>query len=376
MTLDMQVRKIILFSIAALLLATGCGADPNAADFAAPKLGTLQIEAEAFQVRFSCPVSGNLSGVSGYGIRFGTGSMKEIPARLEAGILKAEAKALHAETDYCVEAFLTNGAETISTGVTSFRTEQGPPTVDIPDAVFQRYILAHFDDNGDGVLTEPEAMRIKEITVCTDSIYSLQGIEKMGNLLSLEARGSDGYKGQLSTIDLSCNTALYYLNLNDNQIRNIDLSALLNLRTFQFASNYVSRLDFSNNRQINELYLNNLPLEELPDMSFLPLTSLHIDHSARLIPKDYMRNFPMLTGLNMGLYEGRTIDLSENTQLDALWAYECPYLEELDLTATSRLVILYIGECPRLRRVYVRAGTTFEQLEKDDQTEIVYVEQD
>ena len=369
----MFVRKICLSAIAAILLLAGCGTDPLAQDFAAPKLGTLKVEAEAFRARISCPVNGNLSGVSEYGFRFGAGLMKEIPATLEDGLLKAEVKALCADTDYSVEVFLTNGAEML-TASASFRTEQGPAPVEIPDPVFRRYILAHFDENDDGVLTEPEARQINEIAVCTDSICSLQGIEKMGNLLRLQACGSDGYKGRLSAIDLSGNPALIYLNLNDNHIRDIDLSPLQNLQEFDFATNFVARLDFSHNPRINALYLNNLPLEELPDMASLPLTSLHLDHSARLFTEDYMRNFPLMNGLNMGYYEGRAIDLSENTQLDALWAYGCPYLEELDLTASSRVVILYIAECPCLRRVYVHAGTRFDQLEKDDHTEIVYVE--
>ena len=95
----MFVRKICLSAIAAILLLAGCGTDPLAQDFAAPKLGTLKVEAEAFRARISCPVSGNLSGISGFGFRFGAGSLKEIPAKLEGGLLKAEVKALCADTD-------------------------------------------------------------------------------------------------------------------------------------------------------------------------------------------------------------------------------------------------------------------------------------
>ena len=366
-------RNLIVCVLCFTTWLTSCGTDPVAGDYEAPKLGTIQVEAEAFRARIACPVSGNLSGVSGYGVRFGAGSMKEVPAQLEEGVLKAEVKALCADTDYSVEVFLTNGAELL-TGMSSFRTEQGPATVEIPDGVFRRYVLAHFDENDDGVLTEPEAMRIYEIAVCTDSIYSLQGIEKMGNLLRLEASGSEGGKGVLSEIDFSGNPLVVYCNLNDNHVRTIDLSPLKNLQELCFATNPVTALDFSHNPRISALYLNNLPLEELPDMTFLPLVSLHIDHTARFFSEDYLHNFPLLEGLNMSYYEGRTIDFSANNRLAALWAGGCPNLEELDLTATSRLVILYIRDCPRLRRVYVRAGTKFEELETDDHTELIYVE--
>jgi len=43
---------------------------------------------------------------------------------------------------------------------------------------------------------------------------------------------------------------------------------------------------------------------------------------------------------------------------------------------TASLKILHIGNCPKLRRILVRAGTTFNEFEKDDHTEIVYVEVD
>ena len=57
----------ILFSLLLVLssVLAGCGEDPAASDFAAPQLGAVTVEAEAFRVRIACPVSGNLDGVSG-----------------------------------------------------------------------------------------------------------------------------------------------------------------------------------------------------------------------------------------------------------------------------------------------------------------------
>ena len=374
--------NIRLFIIISILLA-GCGTDPSASDFTAPKLGTVTIEAEAFRVRMSCPVNGSVAGVTTYGFRFGEagagiagnpGALWVLPATLEDGWLKAEVKALRSDTDYHVEAFVGNGTETLTTQTVAFRTEAGPEIVDIPDPVFRRYLLANFDENGDEVLTVPEALSIHEIMVCTDSITSLKGIEKMSHLIRLEALGSDGYRGKLTQIDLSGNPLLECLNVNDNFISNLDLSAVTYLKEVCFATNPLSSIDFSANPLIIRIYMNNIPLETLPDMMSLPLESLHFDHVARLIPEDYFRNFPGLHDLNMSFYEGRRINLSCNTRLDALWAYCCPNLEEIDLTATALLKRLYVGECPKLRRVLVRAGTEFEELEKDGHTEIIYVE--
>jgi hypothetical protein len=365
-------RYISLFL--ALVLLVSCTPDPESSDYLAPKLGVVTVEAEAFRVQISCPVSGSLMGVTVYGIRFGKDILREIPCTLADGQLSATVKGLNAETIYHVEAFLGNGAETLSSETISFRTEAGPETVDIPDPVFRRYLLANFDENGDEVLTVPEALSIHEIKVCTDSITSLKGIEKMSHLIRLEALGSDGYRGKLTQIDLSGNPLLEGLNVNDNFISNLDLSAVTYLKEVCFATNPLSSIDFSANPLIIRIYMNNIPLETLPDMMSLPLESLHFDHVARLIPEDYFRNFPGLHDLNMSFYEGRRINLSCNTQLDALWASCCPNLEEIDLTATALLKRLYVGECPKLHRVLVRAGTEFEELEKDGHTEIIYVE--
>jgi len=99
--------NIRLFIFISILLA-GCGTDPSASDFAAPKLGTVTIEAEAFRVRMACPVNGSVAGVTTYGFRFGEagagiagnpGALWVLPATLEDGWLKAEVKALRSDTD-------------------------------------------------------------------------------------------------------------------------------------------------------------------------------------------------------------------------------------------------------------------------------------
>ena len=106
--------------------------------------------------------------------------------------------------------------------------------MEIPDPVFRSYLLENFDKNDDGVLTIPEALTITEIDVCTDSIYSLRGIEKMSRLVRLTACGSEGYRGKLFEIDLSGNPLLEFFNLNDNFIASLDLSGLPNLQDILF----------------------------------------------------------------------------------------------------------------------------------------------
>lgn len=362
-----------LFAIVLFLnLLASCTTDPVAGDFAAPKFGKVTVDTEAFRARISCPVNGDLSGISDYGIRFETPLKQGVSATLSDGMLQVEMKALTPETDYRTELYMSNGSETITQPV-SFRTEAGPEAVEIPDPVFRRYLLDHFDANEDDVLTVEEAVTIFRIEVNADSISSLKGIEKMTRLQELIARGTESH-GRLSKVDLSGNPLLRVCALDDNQISTIDLSGLPMLEEFGIGGNPLQEIDFSHNPRLGSIGMNNVPIDHLPDMTFLPLWSLHFDHVARFIDENYLRNFPRMVGTNIGFYEGQRIDLSRNTQLISLWAYGCPNLEELDFTASDRFCELFVNDCPQLHTVKVRAGTVFERLEKDPHTKIVYVE--
>ena len=241
------------------------------------------------------------------------------------------------------------------------------------DDNFKAYCVENFDTDRDGEISLTEASRIHRIEVSTDAISSLKGIEKMGRLQELIARGTES-QGRLSEIDLSGNPLLRVCMLDDNQFITIDLSGLPMLEEFGIGGNPLQEIDFSHNPRLGSIGMNNVPIDHLPDMTFLPLWSLHFDHVARLVTDPgYFRHFPNLGGLNMSFYEGTTIDLSQNKQLNSLWAYYCPNLEEIDLTATSSLAFLDLGECPSLRRVIVRAGADFEVSAKEDHTEIVEI---
>ena len=111
-------------------------------------------------------------------------------------------------------------------------------------------------------------------------------------------------------------------------------------------------------------------------MTFLDLESLHFDHVARFIPEDFFRNFPKMGGCNIGSFQGSHIDFSQCTQLNSVWCYDSPNLEELDLTASNCTEHDWIcaQSCPKLRYIYLRKGHTINHLEKDPHTEIIYID--
>lgn len=373
-------NNLSLFFLAIALTAalSSCDQNPSASEFVAPELGVVTVEAESFRVRVACPVNGSTSGVVAYGIRFGqTGSaMSEAAVTLANGRMSADIKALSADTDYCAEAWMTNGAEVLRSGTVNFRTKKGEAVVEIPDPVFRRYLLENFDLNGDEVLTEPEALQITKIVVCTDSIHSLKGIEKMPNLHHLTADGTQWGHGVLREIDLSGNPLLEHCQLESNLLHTVDLSGNPNIKLFSASVNPLDSIDFSHNPKLAEIGLNVTDLREIPDMTFLNISSLHMAEVARYMPGDYLRHFPDLFSFNISCFQGKTLDLSQNHYLHSIWCEKAPYIEEIDLTATNytSLGTLMFQNDPNLRRVLLRVGTTIETLRKDDHTEIVYVE--
>lgn len=105
------------------------------------------------------------------------------------------------------------------------------------------------DFNGDGKISTLEAKEIRYINVSADSVLSLAGIEHMPNLEFLKSVGTSGVDnavtGKLSSLDLSGNPALKYLQCDFNQITSLDVSAQINLESFLCLSNEISVIDVS-----------------------------------------------------------------------------------------------------------------------------------
>lgn len=372
-------NNLSLFFLAIALTAalSSCDQNPSASEFVAPELGAVTVEAEAFRAKIACLVSGSMNGVTAYGVQFGKAGTtpSELGTSMENGRLCAEIKALSSDTDYCVEVWMTNGAEMLSSGTVTFRTKKGDAVVEIPDPVFRRYLLENFDLNGDDVLTEPEALQITKIEVCTDSIYSLKGIEKMHYLRHLSADGTQWGKGVLHDVDLSGNPMLEYCSLESNRLHTVDLSGNPDLNSLSVDFNPLDSIDFSHNPNLTHIGINCTNLRYIPEMTFLHIGSLHMAEVARAMPEDFLRNFPDLFSFNIACFQGKTLDLSQNHFLHSVWCENSPYIEEIDMTATNytELGTLMFQNDPNLRRILLRAGTTFEVLQKDDHTEIVYI---
>ncbi len=141
------------------------------------------------------------------------------------------------------------------------------PVVTIPDSNFLSTLIDQgVDTNGDGIISPEEAEVIISLDVQGDSISDMTGIEAFVNLENLDC--SDN---QLSTLNVSHNTALTVLDLWNNQLTSIDVSNNTALTDLSCVSNQLTSLDVSNNTALTFLAC-----------GFNQLTSLDVSNNTAL----------------------------------------------------------------------------------------------
>ncbi len=92
-------------------------------------------------------------------------------------------------------------------------------TINFLDANFKAYMVANFDKNKDGEISEYEASLITEIDCANKNIESLKGIEHCTALTELYCD-----ENQLTTLDISGCSALTSLDCSSNQLTSLDVT--------------------------------------------------------------------------------------------------------------------------------------------------------
>ena len=208
----------------------------------------------------------------------------------------------------------------------------------IPDSNFKEYCIANFDKDNDEEISYSEALIITTIDVRTDNINSVQGIEYMSNLSSLELTPTL-FHGQLSSLDVSNNTSLTKLYCGDNQLTSLDVSNNLSLTSLSCGDNLLTTLDVSNNTALTELYCRSNQLTSLDVSRNLALTTLNCYRNL-LTSLDVSRNIA-LTELDCGRNPLTTLDVSKNLALTNLSCGDS--LTTLDVSKNLALTNLFCG---------------------------------
>ena len=137
--------------------------------------------------------------------------------------------------------------------------------VNIPDANFKAYLVGNTDinTNGDTEIQVSEATAFNGTTICSINcsnmnIADLTGIEYFTSLCALQCSGN-----QLTSLDVSQNTALEVLSCGDNQLTSLNVSSNTALQSLNCDDNQLTSLDVSSNTALQWLYCQDNQLTSL-----------------------------------------------------------------------------------------------------------------
>ena len=164
------------------------------------------------------------------------------------------------------------------------------------------------------------------------TLTSLRGIEYFESLTFLKCDSN-----QLTTLDVSANTALTYLYCHSNQLTTLDVSANTALTTLSCSSNSLTTLDVSANTALTTLSCSSNSLTSLDVSRNTALTGLWCE-SNQLTELNVSAN-TALTQLHCGSNQLTELDVRQNTALTGLWCYD-NQLTELDISRNTALTWL------------------------------------
>jgi Leucine-rich repeat (LRR) protein len=234
--------------------------------------------------------------------------------------------------------------------------------INFPDSAFRSYVLANFDVNNDGYLSGLEAEAVTEIIIEEMGISDLTGITYFKNLHTLNCSYNN-----LTSLDLSGNTALVRFACMVNQLTSLDISGLPDLEILVAAENNLTALDTGNNPALQTLIVAINQLTSLDVSNNTELTMLVISNNN--ITSVDVSNNPKLTSLHCGFNPLTSLVLSNNTLLNDLHC-ESAQLTTLDLANQTALTSLYCSD-NKLATIDLNANIDLTFISANNQTPTV-----
>jgi gliding motility-associated-like protein len=196
--------------------------------------------------------------------------------------------------------------------------------VSIPDAVFKSQLVAQHDTNGDFEIDVQEALQVTQLGAGWANIASTTGLEAFENLERLTITNC----ANLTSIDLSGNPQLTYLNLEFCNLSSIDLSPVTQLESLFLSHNNLSSLDLSpdTNLVFLEAAFNNL---SAIDLSPTPLLKSLILQGNNLTEIELSVINCSLIELGLSGNNLTSLDISYHEELHELFLADMPTLENV-----------------------------------------------
>jgi len=191
--------------------------------------------------------------------------------------------------------------------------------VNMPDSNFKKWVLSNVPHpSSDTAITTTEAAAYKGFINIPwhlqPNITNITGLEAFINIDSLDCSGHGGF----TSLDVSKNTALIYLDCSYNQLASLDVSKNTKLKTLSCSPNNLTSLDVSKNIALTYLICDDNPqLTSLDVSKNTALTTLYCSQN-KFTSLDLSKNIA-LTYLNCGDNRQLTsLDVSKNTSLTSL----------------------------------------------------------
>ncbi|WP_277217962.1 stalk domain-containing protein [Peptoniphilus vaginalis] len=230
-----------------------------------------------------------------------------------------------------------------------------------PDEIFRWYV-SWYDKNKDGTLSQKELDKVQKMDLSFYNFYTyreldiknLKGIEYFKNLKELRCINNSNLTSldlskntaltelicigtKLTSLDLSNNTALTKLDCYENQLRSLDLGENKVLTELDCHRNQLTSLNLSKNTALTELNCYNNQLTNINLSENTALTKLNCDRN-QLPSLDLSKN-TSLTELNCDRNQLTGLDLSGNADLTILYCCE-NQLTSLDVSKNTALIKL------------------------------------
>ena len=229
---------------------------------------------------------------------------------------------------------------------TNYQTSpcSGPSTVLIPDNAMKDFLVQNstININGDNEIQLTEAQAQNGFLGLNarsgplggfDRISDPTGIEAFVNITELQSRNN-----LFTSIDLSQNTALTVLDLEQTPISQINLMSIMGLQELNLKNCNLTELDISSLTNLNKIEvqgngLNRLYLPNAPNLTWLDLSDNELNANTSI---DLSR-YPLLQRFYIGQFTGTSadqiaiLDFSQNPNLNFVYVNNMVDLIELNI---------------------------------------------
>ncbi|WP_377712960.1 matrixin family metalloprotease [Pseudofulvibacter geojedonensis] len=227
----------------------------------------------------------------------------------------------------------------------------------IPDANFETVLdnLGYDDISGDGQVPTALIENITSLNIESKNISNLSGIEDFKALTILNCKFNS-----LSAVNLSENNNLEHLYINNNNLTDLNITNLTNLKRLEAGLNNLGTIDLTNNNKLENLQVQYTNLAALDISNLEDLKILRVFNN-QLSSLD-LTNSPLLVYLDMrGNTNVSSLDLTHNSLLNYANLQQMS-LTSLDLISNTNLNTLLV-DYNELTALDVSSNTVLETLD-------------